>query len=243
MKHKSLKKKAFDPRTLPAYYPGIAAHCLDLPMSTLRSWFFGRRYRTKDGKSHNWGNLLEPASSEPFLLSFLNLVECHTLSIIRFGRGIKIPAIRYAIQYLEEVSGPHPLANHEFLTSERDLYAQMMGQAVNASRGGQTALPEVVSFFLTRIERDDDALASRFYPILRPSAAGGRLDLEAPKAVVIDPRISFGRPAITGTRIPVDVIAERVRAGEQLSGIAQDVRCDTEKIEQALRWELRQEAA
>lgn len=61
---------------------------------------------------------------------------------------------------------------------------------------------------------------------------------EDPKAVVIDPRISFGRPVLVGTGIPTFILAERYKAGESIDELADDYGCNRFQIEEAIRCEL-----
>lgn len=56
--------------------------------------------------------------------------------------------------------------------------------------------------------------------------------------VVIDPRVSGGRPVIAGAGLATEVIAQRYKAGESIQELALDYdRPDTE-IQEALRCEL-----
>ena len=53
--------------------------------------------------------------------------------------------------------------------------------------------------------------------------------------IIIDPRISFGAPAVKGT--PTWVIAGRWQAGEMDSDIAEDFSITKEDVREALRFE------
>ena len=64
--------------------------------------------------------------------------------------------------------------------------------------------------------------------------------------MVIDPRVSSGRPVLVGSGIPTAVIAERYKAGESIDQLADDYgreRLDIEDIEEAIRCELDERAA
>jgi uncharacterized protein (DUF433 family) len=61
--------------------------------------------------------------------------------------------------------------------------------------------------------------------------------------VVIDPRLSFGRPVLAGTGIPTVVIAERCNAGESMEELASDYSRSRTDIEEAMRCELGLRAA
>jgi uncharacterized protein (DUF433 family) len=237
MARKGKLYREIDPRGVPAYYPAIASHNLDIPPATLKSWFIGRHYKTQRGEGR-FRPLITPASQKPLLLSFTNLVEAHVLSIIRFVRRVPMDRIRVALDWLEATYGEQPLANHGFLTSRRDLFVEMMDDTINASMRGQRIFREHVPFFLQRIERDEEGLAKRFFPILRRYIDEGFEN--APAVVVIDPLVCFGRPTIAGSGIPVDVLAERVRASETPQAVADDVGLNLRQVTEAVRWESRE---
>ena len=56
--------------------------------------------------------------------------------------------------------------------------------------------------------------------------------------VVINPAISAGRPVIVGTGLATQIIAERYKAGESVSDLANDYERPDEEIEEAIRCEL-----
>ena len=51
------------------------------------------------------------------------------------------------------------------------------------------------------------------------------------------PTISFGRPVVRGTGIPVAAIYERYKAGDSVADLANDFRLETSSIEEAIRCE------
>jgi excisionase family DNA binding protein len=53
--------------------------------------------------------------------------------------------------------------------------------------------------------------------------------------IMIDPHVSFGRPTIAGTGIPIAIVASRFRAGESVSAIAEDYRLPEASIHDAIR--------
>ena len=53
----------------------------------------------------------------------------------------------------------------------------------------------------------------------------------------MSPTVSFGRPVITGTGIPVSSIYERYRAGDSVADLAQDFNLEISEIEEAIRCE------
>ncbi len=180
--------------------------------------------------------MLIPAAEKGIApLSFINLVESHVL--LALGRTHRVPMqrIRKAVDWLKSTcSTDHPLAECDLETDGYDVFVRIAGFPVAASRRGQGGIPEVLSRYLQRIDRDNKNIPLRFYPI--PYDA-------SPKTVVIDPAVVFGRPIIKGTRITTVTVYDRYTGGESLSDIATDYDLEVSSVEEALRCELEQRAA
>ena len=221
-----------DERAIPNYTVLEASHYLHVSPSTLKSWVLGRDYRVSAGQ-RRFSGLIEPAQRRPtLLLSFLNLVEAHVLHAIRHQHGVKLRKVRSALTWVERrLDVEHPLATQEFKTDGIELFIEQLGDLVVASQDGQIALREAFESHLQRIEHDAGGLAERLFPFTRPSHA------DQPRLIVIDPRISFGRPIIGTTGIPTTAIIERHNAGESVSHLAHDYRCSSDEIEEAIRCE------
>jgi uncharacterized protein (DUF433 family) len=61
--------------------------------------------------------------------------------------------------------------------------------------------------------------------------------------VIIDPRYSFGKPALQNAGVATAVIAERYKAGDSIDQLARDYGCTSLEIEEGLRCELSVAAA
>lgn len=226
-----------DPRDIPAYTVSQVSRYLGVPVATIRSWIFGTTYRTKEGKK-----LFQPLIKlpEPRLrvLSFTNLIEVHVLRSIRTVHGVTLDRIRKAIFNLEtDFTAIHPLAKIDIHTDGLDLFVQSLGTFINASENNQVVIRELIESHLRRIERDEQRLARWIYPFTRTG------NLDAPRLIVINPRIAFGRPILEGTNISTDVVVSRYKAGESIAQLSTDYRCDRAKIEEAIRCELFPDAA
>jgi len=228
-----------DPRGIPAYSFADAARYLGLPRSTVAAWARGTTWRAPDGSSRRFAPVIEVPNPTLPLLSFTNLVELHVLAAIRREHSISLPKVRQALDYIgREFTVPHPLARLELRTDGVDLFLHAFGEVLAVSgAAGQLALAEVVEAYLRRIERDSAGIEARLFPFTWSSRRDGPLH-EQPRAVVIDPRVSFGRPILAGTGIPTAVLAERYKAGEPMAALAADYRCDASKIEEAIRCEF-----
>jgi uncharacterized protein (DUF433 family) len=236
-KHRRLEIPA---RKLPNYRLPEAAHYLRLPVSTLRMWLLGQDYGTSDGRRVS-RPLITIAADDPPRLSFVNMVETHVLSAIRYQHGVSLQAVRRAVEYLtREFHSLHPLADEQFQTDGINLFVERLG-LLNVSAPGQFAMPEILRALLRRIDRDEHGLAVRLYPFSRRPLPAA-LD-SSPRAVVIDPRVSFGRPVLAGTGITTLSIAERFDAGESIESIADDYGRPRAEIEEAIRCELTRDAA
>ena len=228
---------AKDPRELPAYGVPEASHYLLIPPATLRSWVVGRPYPIRSGTRY-FQPVILAADPKAKTLSFLNMVEAHVLDAIRRKHHIELNRVRIAIEYLKKQLGSkHPLAEHRFETDGVDLFIEKFGQLINITRAGQTAMRQLIEAYLKRIDRDDSGVAIRLYPFTR------KRTVDEPRAIVIDPLVSFGRPTLAGSGVATAVIAERYKAGESVEELAADYRRERLEIEEAIRCELELEAA
>jgi uncharacterized protein (DUF433 family) len=205
-------------------------------------WIFGQAYTTAGGRRMS-RSLIAIAATEPPRLSFVNMVEAHVLSAIRYQHGIALSTVRRAVHHLTQAFGSqHPLAEEQFQTDGVNLFVERLG-LLNVSALGQYAMPEILHALLRRVDRDEHGLAVRLYPFSRrPSPPAPALD-RLPRVVVIDPRIGFGRPVIAGTGVTTLSIAERFDAGESIEALAADYGRPREEIEEAIRCELTRDAA
>ena len=187
---------------------------------------------------HNHAPLIKVPGGRPTLLSFINLTELHVLAAIRRKHEVKMPSIQRAIDCLaansrQAMDQHHPLISRALETDRLDLFIEQYGQLINVDRAGRSAMREIIGAALRRIDRDPEGIPIRLYPFTRASVDG------APSIVVIDPRLSAGRPVIGGTGLATQLIAERYKAGESISDLADDYERGKEDIEEAIRSELR----
>ena len=101
--------------------------------------------------------------------------------------------------------------------------------------------PQAKLLSFMNLVRDVSGIPVKLYPFTRKrSSHDGK---EEPKAIVIDPHVSFGRLVLAGTGIPTAVVAERYKAGESVDDLADDYGRKRLEIEEAIRCELALEAA
>lgn len=216
------RKTEQDLRYRPLYTLVEVSRYARVQPNTLRSW-------SKPGDS----TLVVPAGHKTVApLSFINLIETHVLLALRRTHMVPMRRIRTAIEWLrDKYQSEHPLAELDLETDGYDVFVKESGSPVSASRKGQIGIPEVLSRYLQRIERDPNRIPIRFYPLTYETS---------PKTVVMDPSIAYGRPVIRGTRVSTLMVFERYSGGESLIDIANDYDLDISAVEEALRCEIDQ---
>ena len=223
-------------RLLPADSVAEAAHYLRMPEGTLRSWVAGRLYPVA-GATKRSRPLIHLDDPKKQYLSFINLVEAHVLAAIRRRHGVRLPKVRRALDYVHrQFRVEHPMINQAFQTDGLDLFVERYGELINASREGQHAMKEIIGVYLQRIEWDLKGLPIKLYPFTRDTEAE-KAPASDPRMVVMNPAISFGRPVIDGTGIPVSSVYERYSAGDSVADLGKDFRLETSAIEEAIRCE------
>ncbi len=222
------KKIRTDIRDVASYGIPEAAHYLGLSPATLRSWVVGRKYPTTSGIKTSLP-LIVPADERTETLSFYNLVEAHILMFTRQVYGIRMHHVKNAIAYIRERT-PHkrPLISQVFYTDGKHLFVKELEATINASKMGQLGIRQMLDLYLERIDWDNEGFASRLYPVWATS--------HKPRSVVIDPKISFGRPVISGTGITASVLWHRKRLGEKIEEISKDYGLDKVAVEEAISY-------
>lgn len=216
----------------PAYAPSEAARILGLPVATLRAWSFGQA----SGGGRLFHPVIKPADKTDKLLSFANLCELHVLSAIRRNHKISLPKVRASLDYVQKKLGSdRPLLDRDFKTNGIDLFVRHASKLLNVSQEGQQALRGEFEIALARIDRDKSGTPIRLFPFSRTSTTA----IDQPRTVVVDPRLSFGRPVISKAAVPTGIIVDRFRAGDSIPEMAGDYGVAEADIEEALRFEQR----
>lgn len=223
-------RRTLDIRDAPAYSFLTAARCLGMPQATLRRWVHGRT-SMRGGQPVLSDPLIRAPEGVSNLISFNNLVEAHVLRALRTKDGIRMAAVHKAVEYAENELGiQRLLLSDELCTSGQDLFLDRPSELITLSRSGQLAMRQMLEVYLQRVDRDGDALPFRLYP-LRPAWSEDR------KPIVIDPRISFGRPTVAGSGVSTAALVDRFDAGESFKELAHDYRLEISQIEDAVFYE------
>lgn len=211
-----------DGRDQPRYSAHEVAGILKIPYPTVYKWT---------------AELITPNRQAVPRLSFWDLVELFVLRQIRFKHRVPMKNVRQALKYVKEELGvERPLIDETFRTDGLGLYVDYLEARhfLNASLRGQLAF-DAVSNRLDRIEWDPRGLAKLVFP-WNPKLADDR-----PFSVSAD--CMSGRLVFAGTRISTKVICERYKAGDSVDALSFDYDLPAAKIELALAWEGRGQAA
>lgn len=211
---------------LPAYRISDAARYAGVAAQTVTHWHHG------DGRL---GPAL-PGHEKRKHLSYLQLVEVAFVATFR-QLGVSLQRIRRGRAYAAQVlNTEYPFAEYKWLTEGHHAMLNLIDVDEDASIGnlivgdahGQIAWQEMVGARFAQFDYEDD-VAIIWH-------VDGR---ESP--VVIDPRVSFGAPTVSG--IPTWVLKGRWNAGEDIKDIMDDFGLGEEEVSRALTFEGIQMAA
>jgi uncharacterized protein (DUF433 family) len=54
--------------------------------------------------------------------------------------------------------------------------------------------------------------------------------------ITVDPKVKFGKPIITGTRVPVDLIVGKIAGGMSIEEVMQEYDLKHEQVQAALKY-------
>lgn len=219
-----------DLRNQPAYTLAEAARYLKVAPATLRSWVVGRPYHRRDGTAQ-FKPLIRPAGSPPPMLSFWNLIEAHVLRSLRTDHGVKMDALRRAIDYAQRSERiDRLLLSAELRTDAGKLLLERYGQLIELSASGQVAMRRLFTEHLARVEWDEWQFPVRLYPAMGEA-------LTANRPIAIDAQVAFGRPVVAKRGVTTGTIADRIDAGESVADLAADYDLTSDEVEEAVLYE------
>jgi uncharacterized protein (DUF433 family) len=214
-------------RTGMAYTVSEASRIVGTSAQNVRRWLRG--YEAPGHRMEPVFGVKNAGADEPLQVSFLQLVEIAVVVAFR-SHGVSLKRLRDAHAYARTAfdfdypfasmdlgeSGGHVL--HQFEEERPDG----KGKLVELDGSGQFVLPEMVK---VRILEFDfvDRLAVRWFPFGRTVP------------VVIDPHLAAGNPTVHGTRVTVETLRKRWKAGEPMASIADDLELEVGDVESILQ--------
>ena len=147
--------------------------------------------------------------------------------------GVRLNEIRAIIsQVRDEIDHPHPFATRTvFRTDGRKIVAEIAKKngvkVIFDLRTGNYEMPVVVLQSLKEnVVWDPEGEAIAWYP--RPTIAPN---------VLVNPRLSFGRPVLKRSRIPAETIADAVRVEGSAKIVAQLYDVPERQVHEAVRFQ------
>lgn len=204
---------------IPYYRIGEAARYAKTSTQTAARWHGGGR------------SPVLPPRKDRAELSYMQLIELAVVAAMR-SEGVKLKVILAAREYVAAtLVCEYPFAEYRFKTDGIEIilnYEQVdpaagIDKLLYASRQGQLGWKEILDSRLREFEYEDGGIAIRW------RVGGDNSD------VVIDPRVSFGAPTVSGAA--TWAIKGRWTAGESVADIADDFDLSTDHVADALTFE------
>jgi uncharacterized protein (DUF433 family) len=204
---------------LPAYTTAETARYVGESPQLIASWHYRE---TQSG-------VALPGKEHGKSLSYMQLIEVAVVHTFR-EFGLSLQKIRKARQYLaQRFNAEHPFATYKFKTEGFHVLLDLQQfegdkdlSLIVADKGGQLAWGQVMEDRLFEFDYEND-LALKWH-------LAGRKSL-----VVIDPRIAFGAPTVSG--LPTWVLRGRYDAGESIDDIKEDFLLNETAIKDGLKFE------
>jgi uncharacterized protein (DUF433 family) len=189
-------ENAFFVWDIPMYSAPMVGRLIGLNVSRVRRWLMGYEYTYPVGpdsdlpKRHKEPVISRKADSN--CASFYDLIDL--LFVKKFlEHGVSLQRVRKALKEAEELIGGHHFAQRVFFTDGRNIYLKVKNDAdalLELLSGGQWVIAPIIKQLATQIDFDQPTgIARRWYPL-------GQKGL-----IVLDPRISFGKPTLYGRGI------------------------------------------
>ncbi len=197
-------------RTQPMYSFKDAARYAGVSVGTVRNWL---------------ADFLDQGQNGP-MVSFVQMIEIAVAARFRKSQGVKLAVVRQAYERAQERSGlRYPFADKKLEAIGGHIVEVIRGESYpSMDTPGLQTLPVLVEELTVQFEYQD-RLAARWYP--RGRAA----------PIVLDPRISAGRPVVDGRGITIDALVWRwKRGGDPIEFIARDFDLQPDVVERALQY-------
>ena len=228
---------------IPIYNPVFACQLVGLSVGRVKRWLQGYEYSYLSGpesetKLGHKGPVISRTESDlPSFASFLDLIDL--LFVKQFlEHGISLQKIRKALSEAERLLGGHHFAQSSFFTNGKNIYLQIKNETgadalLELLSGGQWVIAEFIKELAQQIDFDEPTgFARRWFP-LGPDGL-----------VVLDPKISFGKPTIIGKNISTENIHDfYLGERENVRNVCNWLNVIPDEVNAAVRFESRLKAA
>lgn len=220
---------------MPMYPAAMVARLVGVKPTRVRRWLKGYDYTYisgPEGEKH-FGHQESVISREEVVsssyASFLDLIDL--LFVKKFlDYGLSLQKIRKAFDEAQELIGGHHFAQRKFFTDGKNIYLQVRDDAdalMELLSGGQWVIAPVIKHLAHQIVFDSiTGFARQWYP-------WGKKGL-----IVLDPKISFGRPILKGRGVATDNIYDYyLGEGNNLNQVCEWMDLKNEEAKAAIDFE------
>lgn len=186
-------------------FPEVARY-LDVPLKTLRSWFYPRR-----GKDALLKGQIVKTTEEGAWLNFHDFIQAYAVKALR-DAGVNPRHIREAIAEAKEKYGlPYPLSMRGHVVyADKRVHVLPPGETnpaeLTGKVKGQKSFMSIVEKYIERIEFDQKGMANLFVVFEKDFANNVH------KRVIMEPHINFGEPTVDGTGYRASTLRDALEA-------------------------------
>jgi len=154
-------------------------------------------------------------------INFYTLIEFYTFYQLR-ELSVSAQEIKKAhFKIATDLDTLYPFARKIHTDGKKGIWYEYLENLIKADNKKQFSLKPILAPFLSKIEFNGDDIATRYFPT------------EA-KKIVVDPKLQFGQPTITGTSIKAEIINGFIEGGESKETICKMYNLQIDQVEDAI---------
>jgi len=224
MAYRIPRARGQDLRDYPTYTIPEAATYLGMSRRTLQSWIADDPIWKVSG-----------ARFAVPLLSFRDVAQAYYIHIVRKHFHLSMRQTREVLDVVRKESrAQYPLLGNNVVLFFKHIFlikparGKQPRRNIDLTNNRQLGISEVIDLFKTRIKRDKKGESEKLFPWRY------WVPRDETQPVELDPQIMSGRLIVTGTRIPVQILLNRIQANESVSRLADDYGIDETRINLAI---------
>ncbi len=220
---------------IPMYSAPTVSKLIGLNVTRVRRWLTGYEYTYPAGsdfgfpKRHKGPVISRTEEAISNCASFYDLIDL--LFVKRFLEyGVSLQRVRKALKEAEELIGGHHFAQRIFFTDGKNIYLKVKNDAdalLELLSGGQWVIAPIIKQLAHQIDFDrPTGVAQRWYPL-------------GPRGlIVLDPRISFGKPTLRGRGIATANVYDLfLGENESVGRVCSWMNLESKEVEAAVNFE------
>ena len=166
-------------------------------------------------------------SDQGLYVNFKSLLQLYVFEELK-KEGFQKKSILNAYSTLSQtLNTKYPFATNKILIAGKSILLELDNDhIIDANSTKQFNLVKVLTPYLRKIQFDTSGNAIRFYPL------GKR------NSIVVDPKVQFGTPVISGTRIDIRTIFDSYQAGDSKDLISKIYDLTVDQINDAIEFSI-----